>query len=147
VEENLKTQKLSLPIWISSLCRRRTDPRPWATCTEKLVKIAPVVPDTLADRQTDRQTHRRYSSQYFATAAPSEITVIGANVTACRRNCLKRNAAIVSTASYLQLLLPPPRRICNRRCLFVCLSVSNFAQKLGICMKFSGKVGNGPLAK
>jgi len=29
-----------------------------------------------------------------------------------------------------KLLLPPPRRICNRRCLSVCLSVSNFAQKL-----------------
>jgi len=33
--------------------------------------------------------------------------------------------------------------------LFVCLSVRNFAQKTTerICMKFSGKVGNGPLNK
>jgi len=31
----------------------------------------------------------------------------------------------------------------------VCLSVSNFAQKTSqrICMKFSGKVGNGPINK
>jgi len=37
-----------------------------------------------------------------------------------------------------EVYLPPPRRICNRRCLFVCssvclsvcLPVSNFAQKL-----------------
>ena len=26
-------------------------------------------------------------------------------------------------------LLRPPKRICNRRCSFVCPSVSNFAQK------------------
>jgi len=34
-------------------------------------------------------------------------------------------------------------------CLSVCLSVSNFAQKNSerICMKFSGKVGNGPMNK
>ena len=49
--------------------------------------------------------------------------------------------------------IPPPRKICNRCCLFVCLfvclSVSNFAQKLpkGFCMKFSGEVGNGPVNK
>jgi len=28
------------------------------------------------------------------------------------------------------ILLPPPRRICNRHCMSVCLSVCNFAQKL-----------------
>jgi len=45
-------------------------------------------------------------------------------------------------------LLPAPRRLCNRRCLFVCLDASNFAQKLpNICMKFSGNVGNGPMDK
>jgi len=30
---------------------------------------------------------------------------------------------------HARLIIPPPRRLCNRRCLFVCLSVSNFAQK------------------
>ena len=45
-----------------------------------------------------------------------------------------------------EFLLPPPTRICFRRCL----SVSNFAQKnfqtdSHESMKFSGKVGNGPL--
>jgi len=50
-----------------------------------------------------------------------------------------------------KILLPPPRRLFNCRCLFVCLSVclpiSNFAQKLpnGFAWKFSGKVGNGPV--
>ena len=48
-------------------------------------------------------------------------------------------------------LLPPPRRLCNRRCLFVCLCVSllatlrkNFER---ICVKFSEKVGNWPMKK
>ena len=46
------------------------------------------------------------------------------------------------------VLLPPPRRLCFLRCLFVCLSVSNFAQtSRQICMKFPGKVGNGPMNK
>jgi len=42
-------------------------------------------------------------------------------------------------------VVPPPRRICSRRCF----SVSNFAQKLPkrICMKFSVKVGNVPVNK
>ena len=45
------------------------------------------------------------------------------------------------------MLIPPPRRLCYRRCLSVCFSVSNFAQKTSerICMKFSGKInGNWP---
>ena len=39
--------------------------------------------------------------------------------------------------------------VCLFVCLSVCLSVSNFAQKASeqICMKFSGKVGNGPMNK
>jgi len=47
------------------------------------------------------------------------------------------------------LLLPPPRRICNRRCRSVYLSVSNFAQKTceRICMKCSEKVGNKPCSE
>ena len=41
-------------------------------------------------------------------------------------------------------LLPLSRTICSRRCLSVCLSVSNFCTKTStqICMKFSGKVVN-----
>jgi len=41
-------------------------------------------------------------------------------------------------------LLSPPRRICNRRCLFVCLSVSIFAQKLpnGFAWNFMGQWTN-----
>ena len=42
--------------------------------------------------------------------------------------------------------LPPPRRTCNRRCLFVCLSVCLLATLLKtaewICTKFLEKVGN-----
>jgi len=36
-------------------------------------------------------------------------------------------------------LLPPPRRSCFRRCLFVCLSVSNFVQELpnGFALTFT----------
>jgi len=45
-----------------------------------------------------------------------------------------------------QLLLSPTRRLCFCRCLFVCLSISKFAQKR-ICMKFSKKVGSGPANK
>jgi len=48
--------------------------------------------------------------------------------------------------------LPPPRRICNCRrlfvCLFVCLFVSNCAKTSErICMKCPQKVGNGPVNK
>jgi len=59
--------------------------------------------------------------------------------------CLRLHYAL----SAMWLLIPPPRRLCNRRRWFVCLSVSNFAQKTSkrICMKFSGKVGNGPRNK
>jgi len=43
------------------------------------------------------------------------------------------------------VIITSPRRLCFRRCL----SVSNFAQKLPsprrTCMKFSWKVGNGPM--
>ena len=41
--------------------------------------------------------------------------------------------------------LPPPRRICNRRCLFVCLPVSSFAQKLpnGFAWNFQGRLAIG----
>jgi len=58
VNKEEKTPKLSLPLGISSPCRGRTEPRPQATCEEKLVKIARVVPEICwrTDRQTDRQT-------------------------------------------------------------------------------------------
>jgi len=54
-----KPPTLRLTLWISSHCRRRADPRPYATSTEKLVKIALVVPEICSrtDRQTDRHTH------------------------------------------------------------------------------------------
>jgi len=48
-------------------------------------------------------------------------------------------------------LLLTPRRICNRRWSFLCLSVCLLATlrqtSERICMKFSGKVGNGPTNK
>ena len=52
-----KPTKLSLPLGISSASayRRRTNPRPKATCTEILVEIACVVPEISS--RTDRQTH------------------------------------------------------------------------------------------
>jgi len=38
--------------------------------------------------------------------------------------------------------------MCNRHCLFVCLSVSNFAQKPErICTTFARKISNGPVNK
>jgi len=42
-------------------------------------------------------------------------------------------------------LLSQPRGICNRRCLFVCLSVSNFAQKLlnEFSWNFQGRLAMG----
>ena len=52
--------KLALPLGISSLCWRTTEPRPYATCTEKLVKIVRRTcgsRDMLAGRQT--HTYRR----------------------------------------------------------------------------------------
>jgi len=48
---------------LSSTCRRRSEPRTYATCAKKLVKTAHVVPEISS--RTDRQTHRQtYSSQY-----------------------------------------------------------------------------------
>jgi len=52
-----ETSKTALPHRILSPCRRRTEPRPQATCTEKLVKIARVVPEI--SWRTDRQRHRQ----------------------------------------------------------------------------------------
>ena len=47
--------------------------------------------------------------------------------------------------------LPPPRSICTRRCLslclFVCLLATLRKTSEWIYMKFSGKVGNGPVNK
>jgi len=42
--------------------------------------------------------------------------------------------------------LPPPRRISNRRCLFVCQQLCTKTSE-GICMKFSRKVSNGPMTQ
>ena len=66
-----KPPKLPLPLGISSPCRRRTEPQPQATCTEKLVKIAHVVSEiTLQiDRHTDRQDRRAHHNT--STTAPA----------------------------------------------------------------------------
>jgi len=45
----------------------------------------------------------------------------------------------------IRLLLPPPRRSCNRRCLSVCKICAKTYKR--ICMEFSGKVDNGRLNK
>jgi len=71
-------------------------------------------------------------------------------------SCIK--AIVAVTPSYIPFrlgLLPPPRRIYNRRCLFfVCLSVCLYVcyqlcakTSERICMIFSEKVGNGPVNK
>jgi len=69
-------------------CRRRTDPRIWATCTKKFVKIARVVPEIscLTDIQTHRHTSSRqtHSSQYLATALAGEVIT-------CLKTLLKRS--------------------------------------------------------
>jgi len=46
---------------LSSICRRRTEKRTWATCTKNLVKIVGVVPEISCrtDRQAGRQAGRR----------------------------------------------------------------------------------------
>ena len=54
-------------------------------------------------------------------------------------------------SSVVWFLLPPPRKLCNHRCLClsVCLSVSNFAQKLqnGFAWKFQGRLAVGSMNK
>jgi len=62
--------KLLLPLGISSPGRRRTEPRPWPTCTEKLVKIARQVPCGRTDTRTDM-----HSLQYFATAPAGDVII------------------------------------------------------------------------
>ena len=54
-----KPPKLPLHLGISSLCRRRTEPLPWATGTEILVDIPRVVREisSRTNRQTGRHTH------------------------------------------------------------------------------------------
>jgi len=57
---------------------------------------------------------------------------------------------LVSLTCVTPVLLPPPRKICNRRCLSVCLFVcSQLCAKTAqwICIKFSERVGNGPVNK
>jgi len=60
-----------------------------ATCTKNLVKVAHVVPEIFCqtDRHTERQTDRQtYSSQYFATAPMSKVTMhLSAHVRAALR--------------------------------------------------------------
>ena len=58
-------------------------------------------------------TGRRFRGQLFNPGLPEKMII-----DRCRAICF----AAVS--------LPPPRKICNCRCLSVCLSVSKFAQKL-----------------
>jgi len=70
-----KTPKLLLLLGISSPCQRRTEQRSYATCIEKLVKIARVVQEISS--QTDRHiTRQTRSSQYFATAPTGEVITI-----------------------------------------------------------------------
>jgi len=60
-------------------------------------------------------------SQLFFTNLPhNQLWVKKLNQNYLSDNCVTREA----------ILLPPPRRLCFRRCLSVCLTVSNFAQKL-----------------
>ena len=66
-----KPPKPPLPLGILLPCRRRTEPRPQATCAKKMVKIARAVLEICwrSDRQTDRHTHTHTQtcwSQYFA---------------------------------------------------------------------------------
>jgi len=68
-----KTPELPLPLRISSPYRKRTEPRPYATRTEKLIKIAREFPDIVADRQTDSQTDVLITIAYFATAPADEV--------------------------------------------------------------------------
>ena len=71
---------------------------------------------------------------YTSTAAIVECGITSV-VNACIWSCIKLFTRIApwfimtsrSGKGNVQLL-PPPRRICNHCCLFVCLSVSNFAQ-------------------
>jgi len=53
--------------------------------------------------------------------------------------------ALVLHFYFIICYLPPPMRICFRRCLFVCLSVSTFAQKRpnGFAWNFQGRLAMG----
>jgi len=54
-------------------------------------------------------------------------------VNACRdvnKTFFSQDQDKTKTETVALSFLPPSRRICNRRCLSVCFSVSNFAQKL-----------------
>ena len=57
----------------------------------------------------------------------------------------KRHSILPSDCQYLSLAtsLPPLRRLCNRRCLSVCLFVSNFVQKNGFVWNFQGRLAMG----
>jgi len=68
-----------------------------------------------------------------------------------RAKCKSAPFTVLMPVIYCQLL-PPPREICNRHGLFVCLSVYLYVSNCGktserICMKFSGTVGNEPMNK
>ena len=96
---------------LSSTCRRRTEPRAYATGTKKIDKDrACGSGDILADRQTDIQT---YSSQYFATAPAGELIItslppvsvqsIAMSVSLCLSVCLSvRLSASVSPKRHVQ---------------------------------------------
>jgi len=79
-EEN--PQNFPFPWDFVTLCRRRTEPRTgtYAPSTEKLVKIAHVLPEiswrtnSTAYRQTDTYA-QICSSQYFAAALPGEVEI------------------------------------------------------------------------
>jgi len=63
-----------------------------------------------------------------------------------------RNRRSIATIAYRRVLglLHPSKRLCFRRCLSVCLFVCwQLCAKTSerICMKFSGKVGNGPISR
>jgi len=58
---------------LASTCRRRTEPRTYATCIKNLVKVTRVVLEI--SLRTDRHIDHwpTYSSQYFATAPAGEV--------------------------------------------------------------------------
>ena len=62
-----KTQKLPLPIGISSPCRRRTEPRPYQHAQKFCKDCACGSRDILADRQTD--THKYTHTETLITTS------------------------------------------------------------------------------
>jgi len=98
----------------------------------------------------NRQWAERYEIPYFHSLQTTVLTTEYENCDGYRYfQCCSFQYSFGCLMSRDRRLLPPPRRLCFSS-LFVCLSVSSFAQKLlnGCSWNFQGRlVGSGPMNK